>query len=155
MTACAGYKRCMETTVKVANVEQVQTRSGNTRFVVRDADGNEYSTFRPQIGQAAAAFEGRTARIQYHEEERNGFTNVYLDAIEPADVQGGGGEGKRDDSADEAAWNAAVDAAPWLLGTDHPEREVPPEELFEKLQPFKEMVTEDIESPDGEEDDAS
>ena len=136
----------MEKVARVESVEQVQTRSGNTRYVVRDADGEEFSTFRPQIGQAAAAFEGRTARIEYHEEERNGFRNVYLDAIEPADDAaakgGGGGDG---DSADEAAWQAAVEAAPWLLGTDRPKEEVPPDELFDKLRPFKERVAADIE----------
>jgi hypothetical protein len=145
----------MEKVTTVANVEQVQTRNGNTRYVVRDADGDEFSTFRPRIGQAAAAFEGRRARIEYHEEERNGFTNVYLDSIEAApepepDAGGGGGH---DDSPEEAAWRAAVDAAPWLLGTDKPKEEVPPDELFEKLRPFKERVAEDIEdgAPDGDE----
>ena len=135
----------MQKVTTVDTVEQVQTRSGNTRYVVRDADGDEFSTFRPQIGQAAAAFEGRRARIEYHEEERNGFTNVYLDGIEAADDAPGG---EHDDSADEAAWQAAVDAAPWLLGTDRPKEEVPPDELFEKLRPFKERVAEDIEDGD-------
>ncbi len=42
-----------------------------------------------------------------------------------------------------------MDAAPWLLGGE-PEEAVPPEELFERLQPFKERVAEDIrwEPPD-------
>src|SRR3954451_7223394 len=144
----------MEKVAMVDSVEQVPTRSGNTRFVVRDADGDEYSTFRPQIGQAAAAFEGRTARIEYHEEERNGFRNVYLDAIAAADTAPGGG-GEHDDSADEAAWQAAVEAAPWLLGTDRPKEEVPPDELFEKLRPFKERVADDIEDGDDDGDAAA
>ena len=135
----------MEKVVKIAAVEQVQTRSGNTRYVVRDADGDEYSTFRPQIGQAAAAFEGRRARIEFHEEERNGFRNVYLDGIEAADDAPAAAGAQHDDSADEAAWQAAVEAAPWLLGTDRPKEEVPPDELFEKLRPFKERVADDIE----------
>jgi hypothetical protein len=137
----------VERVAGIDSVEESQTRSGNTRYVVRDSDGNEYTTFRPQIGQEAAKHRGSRARISYHEQERNGFHNVYLDGIEPV----GGDEGTdHDDSADEVAWKAAIDAAPWLLGTDHPKQEVPPEELFEKLQPFKEMVSEDIE--DGEED---
>jgi hypothetical protein len=45
--------------------------------------------------------------------------------------------------AEEVAWRTAVDAAPWLLG-DKPERSVPPEQFFEKLTPFKELVAEDI-----------
>src|SRR3954451_21132136 len=129
----------MEKVTKVANVETSETRSGNTRFVLRDADGQEYTTFRPQIGQAARAFEGRTARIKYHEEERNGFQNVYLDGIEAADEEASGSH----DSADEAAWRTAVEATPWLVGSDHPKEEVPPDELYEKLRPFKERVAED------------
>jgi hypothetical protein len=31
-----------------------------------------------------------------------------------------------------------------VLGSRDPEREVPPEELFEKLEPFKRLVAEDI-----------
>jgi hypothetical protein len=42
------------------------------------------------------------------------------------------------------AWNTAVEAAPWVLGSSEPDREVPPEELYEKLEPFKRLVAEDI-----------
>ena len=31
-----------------------------------------------------------------------------------------------------------------MLGSSEPEREIPPEELFEKLEPFKRLVAEDI-----------
>src|SRR3954462_10762811 len=134
----------MDAEVLVAAVEEVETRSGKTRYVLRDGDGREYTTFRPQIGQVAAAFEGRRARIEFHEEERNGFRNVYLDGIEAADdAPAGPAPGQtalHDDSADEAAWQAAVEAAPWLLATDRPKEEVAPDELFEKLRPFKERV---------------
>jgi hypothetical protein len=141
----------MEKVSRVDSVETVETRSGKTRYVLRDADGQEYSTFRPQIGQMARAFEGRTARIEFHEEERNGFQNVYLDGIEAADEEGGdGGDG---DSADKAAWRTAVEATPWLVGSDHPKEEVPPDELYEKLRPFKERVAEDIERGDRPDDD--
>jgi hypothetical protein len=134
----------MEADVLVQKVEETQTRSGNTRYVVRDADGREYTTFRPPIGREAARFEGRRAHIEFHEEERNGFRNVYLDSIsEPAQDE------HRPDAADstdpdESAWSTAVEAAPWVLGSSEPEREVPPEELFEKLEPFKRLVAEDI-----------
>ena len=43
----------------------------------------------------------------------------------------------------EAAWRAAVDAAPWLVG--EPGKEVGPDELYEKLKPFEERVAADIE----------
>jgi hypothetical protein len=37
-----------------------------------------------------------------------------------------------------------VEATPWLVGSGEPEREVPPEELFERLKPFKDRVADDI-----------
>jgi hypothetical protein len=136
----------MEKTARVQEVRTFTTKSGNTRFVLRDDDGNEYTTFREEIGRAALAVQGRRARLEYHEEQRNGFRNVYLDSVEALEeTDGEGGAGER---VDEVAWKTAVDSAPWLLGSTPPEREVPPEELFEKLQPFKELVAEDIK--DGE-----
>jgi hypothetical protein len=136
----------MEAEILVESVETTRTKSGNTRYVLRDADGREYSTFRPQIGEEAARHEGRRARIEFHEEERNGFHNVYLDAIAAAP------ESASDDGSDaeEAAWSAAVEAAPWLLGTKEPEREVPPEELYERLEPFKSLVSRDIREHGGD-----
>ena len=141
----------MEAEILVTAVETAQTRSGNTRYVVRDDDGNEYSTFRPQIGEEAGRFEGRRARIEYHEEQRGNFRNVYLDAIGPAPDAERRGE-NADTDAEEAAWNAAVEAAPWLLGTKEPEREVPPEELYKRLEPFKDLVSKDIRDRGGDED---
>jgi hypothetical protein len=126
--------------VTVASVDVKETRNGNRRFVLRDTDGAEYTTFRPQIGEEAAKHEGKRVRIKFHEQERNGFTNVYLDGIEPLS---GGGE---DRDAEEAAWQTAVEAAPWLVGKG----EVPPDELFDKLKPFQERVASDIR--DDEED---
>ncbi|MFL5895527.1 MAG: hypothetical protein ACJ76Z_10515 [Thermoleophilaceae bacterium] len=131
----------MEKETLVQSVETKETRSGNTRYAVRDAEGNEYSTFRPAIGDEAKKYEGRRARIRFHEEERNGFTNVYLDGIEPA-ATAESGDGETD--AEEAAWRTATDAAPWLLGTSEPDKAIPPEEVFEKLKPFEELVAEDI-----------
>ena len=131
----------MDAEVVVEKVEQSQTRNGNTRYVVRDDQGREYSTFRPQIGREAEKYEGRRARIEFHEEERNGFTNVYLDKIAPAPDERQSGS---DTDPDESAWNTAIEAAPWVLGSREPEREIPPEELYEKLEPFKRLVAEDI-----------
>jgi hypothetical protein len=45
---------------------------------------------------------------------------------------------------DEVAWNTAVEAAPWMLGSREPQEEIPPEELYEKLEPFKRLVADDI-----------
>ena len=85
--------------INVESVEQSQTSRGNTRYTVRDAEGREFTTFRPGIGEQAARFEGRRARIEFHEEERNGFRNVYLDAIaeasEPPPEGAGGNRSRR------------------------------------------------------------
>ncbi len=135
----------MEAVVEIGEVRTFDTRGGNVRYVVKDTDGNEYTTFREHIGNAAMGFEGKAARIEYHEEERGQFTNVYLDKIEAAP------EEPADDETEpeEAAWRTAVDAAPWLVGESEPHEEVPPDELYEKLRPFKERVAEDIKR-DGE-----
>jgi hypothetical protein len=135
-----------EVDVRVSDVKAFQTKSGNTRFVLVDDAGNEYSTFKEQIAAKLPGLEGRRARIKYHEQERSGFTNVYLDAVEPLEEPAGA---ERED-ADEVAWKTAIDAAPYLLGADAVEREVPPDELFEKLQPFKDLVADDIERDGGE-----
>ena len=73
----------MEKDVLVSRVDAYKTKSGNTRFVLRDEDGNEYTTFKEEIARQAVAAEGRRARIEFHEQQRNGFTNVYLDRVEP------------------------------------------------------------------------
>jgi hypothetical protein len=132
----------MEAHVSITAVEEVETRSGKTRYVVRDAEGREYTTFRPAIGREAAGFKGRRARIEFHEEDRNGFHNVYLDGIAEAPEAPATADAGTD--PDEAAWRTAVEAAPWVLGSSDPDRAVPPDELYEKLEPFKRLVAEDI-----------
>ena len=133
----------MEKTVDVRAVKEFQTQSGNTRWVLIDEDGNEYTTFRPEIGRRAREAEGRPSRIEFHEEEKRGFRNVYLDKVEPTGPKPNVPEDSPE--ADEVAWKTAIDAAPWLLGGTAPDREVPPDELFEKLKPFKDLVEHDIE----------
>jgi hypothetical protein len=139
----------VEREVRVSEVEELTGRSGTTRFVLRDDDGTEYTTFRARIGQEAMRFRGKRARIEFHEEERRGFHNVYLDGIgpapEPSDPSGPSeGDGREAHPADESAWDTAVEAAPWILGTREPQEAVPPEELYERLHPFKELVADDI-----------
>jgi hypothetical protein len=136
-----------ETEVRVSDVKAFKTRSGNTRFVLVDDEGNEYTTFKEAIAAKLPGLEGRRARIKFHEQQRDGFTNVYLDAVEPLGDGGAAGGGAGSD-ADEVAWKTAMEAAPYLLSSEAVEEEVPPEELFEKLQPFKELVAEDIEDGD-------
>ena len=135
----------MDAVVSIRDVRTFETSGGNTRYVVRDEEGNEYTTFREAIGKAARKFEGRRARIEHHENQRGRYTNVYLDKIEPAPEEPAG---DTDTDPDEAAWRTAVEAAPWLVGESEPHEEVPPEELYEKLRPFKDKVAEDIKGPD-------
>jgi hypothetical protein len=132
----------MKKEVTLERVEAVETKSGNVRFVVRDEDGNEYTTFREQIGDLAKRLRGRRARIEFHETQRGNYTNVYLDKVEPLDEPGDDAHGDTDPQ--EAAWRTAVDAAPWLVGDADTAGEVSPDELYEKLKPFKDRVARDI-----------
>jgi hypothetical protein len=134
-----------EAVVDVAEVKAFQTKSGNVRYVLRDREGNEYTTFREEIARNALAAEGKRARIEFHEQQRGEFTNVYLDKVEPLpdDEEHGAAS-----TADEVAWKTAIEAAPYLLPGDAVEREIPADELFAKLQPFKDRVAEDIEAGD-------
>ena len=134
----------MEADIQVTAVDKTETRRGNTKWVLRDADGREYTTFRPRIGEEAERFEGKRAQIDFHEEQRDGFQNVYLDAIRPAPEPDEADAGGGDSDPDEVAWNTAVEAAPWLLGASEPEQPLEPDELYEKLEPFKQRVSEDI-----------
>jgi hypothetical protein len=140
----------MQEEVRVERVDTKETRNGNTRFVLRDDQGREFSTFRPRIGEDAKRAQGRRARISYHEEERNGFTNVYLDGIEPLADDATASTGD-DSDVEEAAWRTAIEAAPWLVDKTTQSRSVEPEEMFDKLKPFQELVADDIR--DGDEDD--
>jgi hypothetical protein len=137
----------MDVVATLEEVRSFETRGGNTRYVARDSDGREYTTFREEIGKRASELRGSRVRISYHEEQRGRYNNVYLDAVEP--VQDAPAESRPTD-AQEAAWRTAVEAAPWLVG--EPAAEVPPDQLYEKLKPFEEKVAADIEheASDGE-----
>jgi hypothetical protein len=135
----------METLVTIDQVRTFETSKGNVRYVIRDSDGKEYTTFREAIGDRARQLEGRRARIEYHETQRGQYTNVYLDKVEPAADEP---SASSDTDPEEAAWRTAVDAAPWLVGESEPHEEVPPDELYDKLKPFKERVAEDIKESD-------
>src|SRR5689334_19457507 len=108
----------MDAETQIASVETSQTRNGNTRWTVVDGSGTEYTTFRPAIGHAAEQAEGKRARLSFHEEERNGFRNVYLDGVEILPDQAPSSAAPADSDPEEAAWRTAVDAAPYLLGEE-------------------------------------
>ena len=117
-----------EAVVTVAEVKALKTQSGNTRFVLRDDEGREFTTFREQIARDALAVERRRARITFHEQQRGNFTNVYLDGVEPLEDAS---ESDSAEAVEEVAWKTAVDAAPWLIGGE-PEEAVPADELYER-----------------------
>ena len=119
----------MEVVSTVESVRQVETRAGNIRYVVRDSDDNEYTTFREAIGDKAAQLEGQRTRI------------------EPAPDAA---EARPDTDPEEAAWRTAVDAAPWLLGESDPHQKTPPDKLYKTLRPFKEKIAGDIKHSDNE-----
>jgi hypothetical protein len=137
-----------EAVVNVERVEAHKTQSGNTRFVLVDDSGREYTTFKEPIARQAVAAEGQKARITFHEQQRGNFTNVYLDRVEPLPDEAA--ERDDDEHTDEVAWKTAIEAAPFILGGDAVEREVPAEEFFEKMKPLKDLVAEDIRDDDEE-----
>src|SRR5947209_18892995 len=49
-----GYLSLMEAVTTIDTVRTFDTRGGNTRYVVRDVDGHEYTTFRETIGDRAS-----------------------------------------------------------------------------------------------------
>lgn len=130
----------MQATIKVQDVSKRETRAGNTRYVVTGDDGTEYTTFRPQIGEQAEGFTGKRARIEFHEEQRGNFKNVYLDKIALADDEpANDNRAVAAVDADEAAWHTAAEVAPLLVG-----KHADPDELFDALKPFKDRVADDI-----------
>jgi hypothetical protein len=130
----------MERVVRIESVRTFETRNGNTRFVTRDENGNEYSTFKEVIGERARELEGKSARIEFHETQNGKFTNVYLDRVEPAEEAAE----PADEEVEEAAWKTAMDAAPYLVGERT--KAVQPDDLFERVKPFKDLVADDIRS---------
>lgn len=122
----------MQTVVTLAEVRAIDTRRGSVRYVSKDTDGNEYTTFREDIGERAKQLSGMRVRLEYHEERRGHYNNVYLDKIEPIGPAGGSHAGT---DPQEAAWQTAVAAAPWLVG--QPGSTVPPNKLYEKLKPLR------------------
>ena len=118
----------METEVDVREVRRVETRSGSTRFVLEDGHGNEYTTFREGIGEAAEALAGWRAVITFHEEERGRYRNVISTRSHPrqAETEASASTDEANE-ADEVGWRTAIEASPWLLGRSDPDREVPPE----------------------------
>ena len=65
-------------------------------------------------------FKGKRAVITFHEEERRGFRNVYLDAVTAASPTQTGHPATEHPHPDESAWETALEAAPWIVGRANP-----------------------------------
>lgn len=118
----------MEAVAVLEDVRAFQTRGGNARYVARDADGRQYTTFREAIGERTKELEGSRVRITSHAEQRGDYTEVHLHKLEPMQKRAGTGD------------------------TDEPD-EIAPEEVYRKPKPLEERVAEDIEEsrhPSGE-----
>jgi hypothetical protein len=110
---------------------ETDRRRGQGVLAVQGADR---ITSRRAARRACADHVPRAAAQRLHD--------LYLDAVEPIEEPQ---EASRADDADEVAWKTTVEAAPYPLGADAGERELSPRDLFQELQPFKELVAEDIE----------
>ena len=67
----------MEAVAVLEDVRAFQTRGGNARYVARDADGRQYTTFREAIGERTKGrLEGSRVRITSHAEQRGDYTEV-------------------------------------------------------------------------------
>lgn len=113
----AGYPRGMEAIACVREVTDARTRSGTIRYTLTTTDGDAYTTFKPEIAREAKQFEGARVRIHYHEAQRGQYRNVYLDRVEPLD---GSADPDEEHTIEEAAWETALEAAPWLVGGAKP-----------------------------------
>ena len=73
-------------------------------------------------------------------------TNAPLDKVEPLPDEADGGDGDTD--PDEAAWRTAARRRPGWSAKSELHEEVAPDELYDKLRPFKDKVAEDIKDAD-------
>src|SRR6184192_493543 len=73
-----------EATVKVTGVFTAQGENNRgpwTRYDVKDAGGNKYSTFDEGLGKKAEEAKGRTATLVYEEEQKGQYVNRILKGV--------------------------------------------------------------------------
>lgn len=66
---------------QVLGVTSRTVGQGRTIYEVQAGDGNKYSTFKPEIAQAAANYQGQTADLRVKVEQKNGYTNFYINEV--------------------------------------------------------------------------
>src|SRR4051812_20713064 len=70
-------------------------------------------------------FKGNPALITFHEEERRGFRNVSLDSVTAVSQRQTPDPAAEHPHPDESAWETALEAAPWIVGSPHTPRPLP------------------------------
>ena len=113
----------MEADVRIDKVDAVQTRGGNTRYVIRDDQGREYTTFRPDHRDARQRNSRAGARTSSFTRTSATVSRTSISTGSPRAAESSAPLTATD--PDESAWSTAVEAAPWVLGSREPEREVP------------------------------
>ena len=140
---------------QVVRITGVFTASGEsqkgpwTRWDIRDADKNKYSTFLEGLGKKAEALKGQYASVTYKIENRNGYDNNILEGIEPADgavgavndVPESASQPQEDPrrSKDEVRYTAAVQAAATVLASD---QDFSVQELKQMADAIAELIAE-------------
>jgi hypothetical protein len=136
-----------ELDVEVREVKALTTRSGNTRFVLVDEGGNEYSTFKERSRAtrsrpSASGLASSTTRTSGTASGTSISTVSSRSTPATATTAAASTTGARS----RRSRGGPIDAAPYLVGER--EAELPPEELFDRLQPFNELVADDIRDGD-------
>ena len=131
-----------EAVVDVAEVKAFQTKLRQRALRAARRRRQRVHHLREAIARDAVAAEGKRAHIEFHEQQRGEFTNVYLDKVEPLPTD------DEATTADEVGWRSAIEAAPYLVTGRRRGARDSGGRAVRKLQPFKELVAEDIrESP--------
>lgn len=84
-------------TTQVLGVTSRTVGQGRTIYEVQAADGNKYATFKSEIAQKAANLQGQSASLLVKIEQKNGYTNFYINDAGPVgsiaapDASGGAG----------------------------------------------------------------
>lgn len=141
-----------QATVLVQSVNTKQV-NGKTLWEIKDGNGKVYSTFKPELGNAAQGFEGGPARIEFTEKqnEKNGtvYTNRYLESIAAAQPPAKGSpeyepgevdwDGKELRSHRRAVWAIAAS-----LSQHTGESKETPKRIYERVKPLQTAILNDI-----------
>ena len=136
----------MEAEILVADVRSFETREETPATSSQRLGGRRVHDL-PGGDRRGARFGAKGARARILTTNSSAASTRTSTSIKIEPLEGDAGPSD-DTDPEEAGWRTAVDAAPWLVGNAEPTDEVPPDELFEKLKPFKDRVAEDIREED-------